>query len=281
MTKLGKFRKSLLSDDKDIVMAPPNVPAPVSVFAAMKKNAALAKHMAKAKKVTATREFDGPDGDYLANLSRVSHYTKDGSLGIVLEYRATGEGDTQGQKMVVFFSFKQTDRETVQEVQNRFFETLQLMGIDTDIEDDQLNKELNALISNQAEITLRVKTSKRGGKFISIVGLASAAKEVEATEYVEENDESHKAAMEEAEAETADEVDEWVDETAEEEVVEEEEIVEDLDPSLPSSWAGYAMVYKGTEVEVLSGDDTTMKCIVKSGVKKLVVAFSTLSPPHE
>ena len=285
MTKHGKFRKCNLDTLESINMAPPKspaksapkpagsaAPAQESVFAAMKKQGALAKHMAKAKKVVAVREFDGPDGDYLANLSRVSHYTKDGSLGIVLEYRATGEGDTQGQKMVVFFSFKQTDRETVQEVQDRFFETLQLMGIDTDIEDDQLNKELNALIANKAEITLRVKTSKNGGKFINIVGLASAAKEVAATEYVEETV---------AEEETTEVVDEETTDEWDEEVPEEEEVEEESDPALPSSWVGYAMLYKGTEVEVLEADDTAMKCVIKAGGKKLKVAFSALSPPAE
>ena len=255
-----------------------SAPPTESIFSAMKKNSALAKNMAKAKKVVAVREFDGPDGDYLANLSRVSHYTKDGTLGIVLEFRATEEGDFQGQKLVVFFSFKNSDRETVTEVQNRFFETLQLMGIETDIDDDQLDKALKGLVDTKAQITLRVKTGKQGGKFINVVGLAAAASEVADTEYVEE--ESPIVSEEEVAAEV-EAVDEWTeDEVAEEPV--EEVVEEESDPNLPSSWVGYSMVYKGNEVEVLEADDATMKCIIKGGDgKKLKVAFASLTPPTE
>ena len=247
---------------------PSNAPATESVFAAMKKQSALAKNMAKAKKVVAVREFDGPDGDYNSNLSRLSHYTKDGSLGAVLEFRCVDEGDYEGQKMVIFYSFKTTDRETVQEVQNRFFETIQLIGVSTDVEDDaELDKAINAIISSKVVITLRVKSGKKpGSKFINVVGVADAAKEIEETEYVEESTE------EEVEVPTGEEaVDEWEEETTEE--VEES--------NLPSAWVGYAMLYKGTEVEVLAANDAEMKCTVKSGTKKLIVPFSALSAPAE
>lgn len=254
-----------------------SAPPTESIFAAMKKNSALAKNMAKAKKVTAVREFDGPDGDYLANLNRVSHYTKDGALGIVLEFRATEEGDFQGQKLVVFFSFKQTERETVTEVQNRFFETLQLMGIETDIDDDQLDKALKSLIETKAQITLRVKTGKQGGKFINVVGIASAASEVANTEYVEEESPIAEEATDTAPEEP---VEEWTDEEVGAEEPVEEVVEEESDPNLPSSWVGYAMLYKNNEVEVVEANDAEMKCIIKGADgKKLKVAFSSLKPP--
>lgn len=258
---------------------PANAPATESVFAAMKKQSALAKNMAKAKKVQAVREFDGPDGDYNSNLTRLSHYTKDGSLGAVLEFRCIDEGDYCGQKMVVFFSFKTTDRETATEVQNRFFETIQLCGVSTDVEDDaQLDKAINKIIADKDVITLRVKSGKKGGKFINVVGVADAAKEIEATEYVEDTVE------EETEEVTAEEeaVDEWEEETAEEEAVEEveEETVEE-EANLPSTWVGYAMIYKGSEVEVLAANDEEMKCTIKHGTKKIIVPFSALSAPAE
>ncbi len=253
-----------------------SAPPTESIFAAMKKNSALAKNMAKAKKVTAVREFDGPDGDYLANLNRVSHYTKDGTLGIVLEFRATEEGDFQGQKLVVFFSFKNSDRETVTEVQNRFFETLQLMGIETDIDDDQLDKALKSLIETKAQITLRVKTGKQGGKFINVVGIASAASEVADTEYVEESpiaEEATDTAVEET-------VEEWTDEEVGAEEPVEEVVEEESDPNLPSSWVDYIMLYKNNEVVVVEANDAEMKCIIKGADgKKLKVAFSSLKPP--
>jgi len=258
---------------------PANAPATESVFAAMKKQAALAKNMAKAKKVQAVREFDGPDGDYNSNLTRLSHYTKDGSLGAVLEFRCIDEGDYAGQKMVVFFSFKTTDRETATEVQNRFFETIQLCGVSTDVEDDaQLDKAINKIIADKDIITLRVKSGKKGGKFINVVGVADAAKEIEATEYVEESTEE-----ETVEAATEEEaVDEWEEETTEEEAVEEvEEEAAEEESNLPSAWVGYAMVYKGTEVEVLAANDAEMKCTIKHGTKKIIVPFSALSPPAE
>lgn len=257
-------------------------PPQESIFAAMKKQGALAKNMAKAKKVVAVREFDGPDGDYLCNLNRVSHYTKVGTLGIVLEYRVIEEGEAQGQKMVIFYSFKSNEYKTIQEIQNEFYETLQLMGLETDIDDEQLDADLKKLISDRTVITVRMKTStggkSKGKKFASVVGLASAAKEVEATEYQEEvPDDQAIAEMAAAEAENAP-TDEW------EEVPEEvpEEVEEVSDPALPSSWVGYAMVYKGAEVEVLEADDTAMKCVIKSAEgKKLKVAFSSLAPPAE
>lgn len=262
-------------------MAPPkppvkssNVPPTESVFAAMKKQSALAKNMAKAKKVVAVREFDGPDGDYTSNLSRLSHYTKDGSLGAVLEFRCIDEGEYSGQKMVIFYSFKTTDRETVQEVQNRFFETIQLLGVSTDVEDDsELDKAISSIISSKDAITLRVKSGKKpGSKFINVVGVANAAEEIEETEYVEEGTEEVEEVATEVE-----EVDEWVEETTEEDTTEEEEEVEDT--NLPSAWVGYAMIYKGKEVEVLSANDPEMKCTVKDGAKKIIVPFSALSPP--
>lgn len=278
--------KKLLNKRKESSMAPTkptakptNAPATESVFAAMKKQSALAKNMAKAKKVQAVREFDGPDGDYNSNLTRLSHYTKDGSLGAVLEFRCIDEGDFCGQKMVVFFSFKTTDRETVQEVQNRFFETIQLCGVSTDVEDDaELDKAISKIIADKDTITLRVKSGKKGGKFINVVGVADAAKEIEATEYVEESD---IVDAEEEVAETEEAVDEWEEETTEEEAVEEveEEVVEES--NLPSAWVGYAMFYKGTEVEVLAANDAEMKCTIKHGTKKIIVPFSALSAPAE
>ena len=270
----------LLNQRKVSTMAPPkptNAPATESVFAAMKKQSALAKNMAKAKKVVAVREFDGPDGDYNSNLTRLSHYTKDGSLGAVLEFRCIDDGDYTGQKMVIFFSFKTTDRETVQEVQNRFFETIQLVGVSTDVEDDaDLDKAINKIITDKDVITLRVKSGKKGGKFINVVGLADAAKQIEDTDYVEE------ATEEEAEVVTEEEaVDEWEEETTEEEAVEEVEEEVEEETNLPSAWIGYAMLYKGSEVEVLDANDDEMKCTVKSGTKKIIVPFSALSAPAE
>lgn len=248
-----------------------NAPAATSIFAAMKKNATLAKHMAKAKQVQAVREFDGPDGDYPSVLSRTSHYEKDGSLGIVFEFRCT-DGEYAEQKMVIFTIFKANEYRTVQEIQDEFFEMLQLMGVETDCDDAQLDAQLKKLIDNKSEITLRVKTSKKGAKFINVVGIASAAKEVAETEYVEE------APAEEEEASTEEEaVDEWEEETAEEEAVEEEVVEEEVSP--PSAWVGYAMVYKGKEVEVLKANDKTMTVMIKYGGKEIPVRFSDLTPP--
>jgi len=282
--------KKLLNQRKVSTMSPPkpapkpaakpsNAPATESVFAAMKKQSALAKNMAKAKKVVAVREFDGPDGDYNSNLTRLSHYTKDGTLGAVLEFRCVDEGDYEGQKMVVFFSFKTTDRETATEVQNRFFETIQLCGVSTDVEDDaQLDKAIKDIIESKSVITLRVKEGKKGGKFINVVGVADAAKQIEATEYVEDSPIAD--AEEEVEANAEQKVDDWNEEEvpdAEEEAVPEEEET----PAPPSAWVGYAMVYKGTEVEVLAANDAEMKCTIKSGTKKIIVPFSALSAPAE
>ena len=278
--------KKLLNQRKASNMVPPksatkptNAPATESVFAAMKKQSALAKNMAKAKKVVAVREFDGPDGDYNSNLSRLSHYTKDGSLGAVLEFRCVDEGDYEGQKMVIFFSFKTTDRETVQEVQNRFFETIQLCGVSTDVEEDaDLDKAINKIIADKDVITLRVKSGKKGGKFINVVGVADAAKEIEATEYVEETTEE-----ETEEVPTEEEaVDEWEEETAEEEAVEEveEEAVEE-EANLPSAWVSYVMLYKGKEVTVTAANDAAMKCTIYNGTKSIIVPFSALSAPAE
>jgi len=286
-------------------MAPPkpaaktaNAPATESVFAAMKKQSALAKNMAKAKKVIAVREFDGPDGDYNSNLSRLSHYTKDGTLGAVLEFRCVDEGDYEGQKMNIFFSFKSSDRETATEVQNRFFETLQLVGVSTDVEDDaQLDKAIKDIIESKSIITLRVKSGKKpGSKFINVVGLADAAKQIEATEYAEETDDPDMAA--EVAAEEA--VDEWEEEATEEEVTEEateeevteevieeevtEEVIEEVEeetPAPPSEWVGYIMLYKGNEVTVTAANDETMKCTIDNGTKKIIVPFSALSAPAE
>lgn len=255
-----------------------NAPAATSIFTAMKKNATLAKHMAKAKQVQAVREFDGPDGDYPSVLSRTSHYERDGSLGIVFEFRCT-DGEFAEQKMVIFTSFKANEYRTVHEIQDEFFEMLQLMGVETDCDDAQLDTQLKKLIDSKSEITLRVKTSKKGAKFINVVGLATAAKEVAETEYVEEVPAEEEIVEETTEEETADE---WADETAEEEAVEGEveEVVEE-EASPPSAWVGYVMVYKGKEVEVVNADDTTMKVIIKDGVKKLIVPFSALTPPPE
>ncbi len=262
-------------------MAPPKPPvkpagpATESVFAAMRKQSALAKNIDKAKKVVAVREFDGPDGDYSTILNRVSHYLKDNVLGIILEYRVVDSEELEGQKLVLFYKFETTQYRTVQEVQNEFFETLQLMGLDTDMDDTQLDKALAKLIADKTPITIRVKTSKKGGKFSNVVGLASAAKKVEATEYVEE---TQSEAVEEETTETTEAVDEWADEETEVDVNEEDG---ELDPSLPSSWVGFAMFYKGKEVEVVAADDKTMKCTISAGGKKLTVLFSALSPPKD
>ena len=287
MTSFGRFRKELLKVSTmppkpapKTTAKPTNAPATESVFAAMKKQSALAKNMAKAKKVVAVREFDGPDGDYNSNLTRLSHYIKDGTLGAVLEFRCVDEGDYEGQKMNIFFSFKTTDRETQTEVQNRFFETLQLIGVSTDVEDDaQLDKAVKDIIEAKSIITLRVKSGKKpGSKFINVVGVADAAKQIEATEYIEDSPIAD--AEEEVEANAEQEVDDWNEEEvpeAEEEAVPEEEET----PAPPSEWVGYVMIYKGSEVTVTAANDETMKCTIDNGTKKVIVPFSALSAPAQ
>jgi len=258
---------------------PPASAAGESIFAAMRKNGRLAKHSAKAKKVVAIREFDGPDGDYSTVLTRTNHYTKDGSLGIIFEFRVTDPGEVESQKLLLYFSFKDGDYETIEEVQNRFYETLQLIGIPTDCEDAELEKMLLAIISTKQNIVLRVKTNKRGGKFCTVIGAAEGAAVVAATEYVEEG------TVEEVVEEVVEETDEWEEEVPEEEVVEEEEeaVEEEVDWTLPSSWVGYAMVYKSKEVEVISVNDDTLKCTIKDVAtnKKVIVPFTSLTPPAE
>ena len=98
----------------------------------------------------------------------------------------------------------------------------------------------------------------------------------EETEYVEERAEDV-TTVDEQLGEGTEELDEWNEEEAAEEVVEEVE----EESNLPSAWVGYAMVYKGTEVEVLAANDAEMKCTIKHGTKKIIVPFSALSAPAE
>ena len=289
---------------------PQSQPAQTSIFGEMKKVARLNKNIAKAKKVIAVRDFEGPDGDYICKLSRTSTVTKDGVMSVIFEFRVNDGSEMTGQKITIWFSFRDEEvglKRTLEEVQEEFFMTLQLLGIDTEeASEAEMDAYLSDLIKSETPVTISVYTSvsksgKSKGKSyrnFKIKGVSKTAEEVEETEYLEEDveyeeveeeveEEAEEEPTEEEEVEETEEDDEWEEEEEVEEddkwEEDEEETEEELeeDPELPSTWVGYAMVYKDEEVEVLAGDDKTMKCTIKHGKKKLIVPFSSLSMPNE
>jgi hypothetical protein len=263
-----------------------------SIFSKMKKNARLNKHMAKAKTAIAVREFDGPDGDYTCKLARSGSGEKDGAIFSIFEFHIIDEGDYESQKIVIYTSFKD---ETVglcrklEQIQDEFMVMLQLMGIDTNIDDAALEKALNKIITDETPITVRMKSSvskkdkNKTYKNASVVGVATLAKEVEDSEYEEVVEET-------VEEETVEEMEYTGDDVVPEETIEEEdwneveeEVIEEVAESAPSEWVGYALFYKETEYLVTDADDEHGKVILQHPTtkKKIKVDFSLCTPPAE
>lgn len=253
-----------------------------SIFSSMKANKRLNVNMAKAKKAIAVREFDGPDGDYYARLSRLGDYTKDNVLNAVFEFSITTEGEYAGQKAVIFFKFADNPAmgKKVEDIQTDLFVMIQLLGISTDQPEAAIDKELKKLIDDNTEIHLRVKTNAKGYKNWTVIGVASAAGEVEQEAYVTE-DEVPPEVVEEPVA-TEEEWEEVPVDTPEEEpeAVPEDEPEPEAAEWKPSDWVGYEMLYKKVPYTVIEAEDDTGKVKIRSAKgKEYRVAFDQMEAP--
>jgi len=231
------------------------------LFAAMNKNARLRKNMQKAKTVQASREFSGPDGDYPCVFKRFSTYDKDGVTNVVFEFRTTEDtGEYANEKITFFIALKDGPIRSAEEEQAHMFEMIQLMGVDTTLDDAQIEAALNELIASETIITVRMKTSKpnkdkRVFKNPSIVGVAAegqkdpdyspagAPDDAPAEDEWPEADESPIAAEETSE-------DEWGDEEAAEEFK-------------PSDAVGQECLFKGKKCILVNANNETGKCIIE------------------
>ena len=235
------------------------------LFAAMNKNARLRKNMQKAKTAQASREFSGPDGDYLCVFKRFSTYEKDGVTKVIFEFRTTEDADEYANEKITFFiSLADGAIRTAEEEQALMFEMIQLMGVDTTLDDTQIEAALNDLIASETLITVRMKTSKpnkdkRTFKNPSVIGVAAegqkdpdyspadAPDDTPAADEWPEADESPIAA-------DAAEGDEWGDEEAQE--------------FKPSDAIGQTCIYKKKSCVLVNANNETGKCIVEDPKSK-------------
>jgi len=254
-----------------------------SLFGLMQKNARLRKNMQKAKTTQAAREFSGPDGDYPCHFKRFASYEKDNVPCVIFEFRTTEDaGEFANEKIVKFFKLADGPIRTAEEEQALLFETIQLMGVNTDQDEKDIEAELNALGTSETVIDVRVKTTeskkdKRKYKNFDVVGVAAEGRSE--PEYI---DSSSSPIKTEANEDEWNEEPEAPAETTEDEWGEEPEAeAEEVHP--PSAYIDYTCSYKGAVCTIVAADDETMTVVIQNAKSKKKLAnipFDALEWPH-
>ena len=261
-----------------------------SLFGLMQKNARLRKNMQKAKTTQAAREFSGPDGDYPCVFKRFASYEKDNTPCVIFEFRTTEDaGEFANEKIVKFFRLADGPIRTAEEEQALLFETIQLMGVDTDQDEKNIETDLNNLAVTETVIDVRVKTTeskkdKKKYKNFDVVGVAAEGqKEAEYTNEEAPIEPEETATDEEwNEEETAEEAEVVPEDSTDDEWGEEEPEEAEEESFPPSAYIGYDCVYKGKECSIENADDETGTVVVKdkkTGKKLANVKFENLDWP--
>jgi len=240
-------------------------------FDVLNANARTRKHMEKAKSSIATREFDGPDGDYSCHLKRFTSFEKNNVPTVVFEFRTTeDEGEYGDRKIVLFLRIDDSGIATAEEVQETLFQYIQLMGVNTDQSQDEIESGLQTVIDYETVITVRQKTSKPkvvDGKSISYKNYSIIGSDAP-TESTEEVVEEEIEVPFEAETEELVEIPE--------EGQEESEVIN------PEDWIGYECIYKATKYIIKAANNDSRKCIlINPKTNKIIdkIAFDTLEWP--
>jgi len=260
-----------------------------SIAALMKSNARLKKNTEVAKKVVARKDYSGPEGDVVCHFTNKAVVTIDSVPAVILEFRVdgsiSGQGDYNGERISLFHKFQDDQWNTVESVQARLFEDLQLMGIDTvNVDLEGVDKLLEALRKNGSQFTLRVVKKKgkgaNSGKTYTNYRLAGIIKSTNNDYSDAQGDATNDELVDQLEA---DESDEWDDELAEVPDTPDDESSEEWKPS---DWLQCEVQYKPPKslkalvFTVVIADDTEM-CVVleRNGKKTGQIAYADLILP--
>ena len=139
----------------------------MSIFTAMAKDTRLKKNLKKSQtsvpqQQTKNSDFPGEDGDYPFIWTGFRDGDKDGVNYTVFEFSCQEEDPEEAYsfQMTIFIMFSDSKHMTVEDKQDQFFETLQLLGIETagaDIKD--VEKAVAEMLTERPAYLCSVTTS--------------------------------------------------------------------------------------------------------------------------
>jgi len=185
----------------------------MSVFETMAKNARLKKHAKRAGATTPNQriqnnDFKGEDGEYFMEFVKLNDFeTKEKVACTEFQFRllsCEGQEDLGGSMLNIFLMFKDDDYNTEEEVLEQFFQTCQLVGVETKSGDivavsNEVKEEAVGRCVKGAVVTGK---SAKKNKSLYLRGVAEAPDGADPVEVAEE-------AEEEAEEEVDAEVTDW------------------------------------------------------------------------
>ena len=236
----------------------------------MQANKTLKKNMESAKKVVPNqqkenKDFPGEDGDYHFQWVKLREWEakKDGALYCCFDLKCLDEGEVENYPMTILIGFTETAQMTIEDKQDQFFETLQLLGVETaDLDPNDMEDAVQGVINAKYTYVCSVVTSK-DKKYKNI-----RIKEILAEEWQGE--------LEEAEEEEG---------TEDVEVEESGDTDSDANPyidSLPSEWDGYQCNYGSIPgLWISNPDDDALTVDLSNDDDELVgegVSWSEITP---
>jgi hypothetical protein len=234
----------------------------MSVFEKMAKNSRLKKH---AKRAGATvpnqrinnNSFPGDDGEYFMEFIKLNDFeTKEGVACTEFQFRVLsceGQEEAAGSLLNIFLMFRDDDYNTEEEVLEQFFQTCQLVGVDTKSGDivavsNEVKEEAVGRCIRGAVVTGK---SAKKNKSLYLRGVAEAPLSSDAVEDAVEDAEEVETVEEEGEVTDWVAVGEAADE-GDEEAIDflTENGPKDEDPDDYATWSEFA-----AKCKEVSGDD--------------------------
>jgi hypothetical protein len=140
----------------------------MSIFDKMAANKTLKKNLAKAKAVVpnqqkSNEDFPGADGEYHFRWMKLREWEakKTGDLYSCFDMVCIDEGEVSKFPMGILIGFVESAAMTVEDKQEQFFETLQLLGVETaDLELSDMQKAADVVMAEEHVYLCSVTTSK-------------------------------------------------------------------------------------------------------------------------
>lgn len=267
-----------------------------SIAALMKNNARLKRNVEVAKKVVARKDYSGPAGEVVVRFAAKVVLMIESVPAVILEFRVDGDvpgqADYNGERISIFHKFQDDQWNTVESVQARLYEDLQLMGLDTiSMTTEEVDKALDAMKKASPHFTMRVIKKKGKGANASktytnyrLVGLVASQDDDyssddglqgDATDDTTDNDDVDDLPDDDdtTDSDTTDDDDddEWEDELSTDDVPSDDAASTEYQPT---DWIGYEVQYKppkavkAMKFMVTGADDKNQYVILERNGKK-------------
>ena len=222
--------------------------------------------------------FPGEDGEYLFKWTELNDFEgKDGTTYTEFVFQATADNDPEvtGKKCNIFMAWKDSEGMTMEDVQEQFYQNLQLLGIETaGVSAATIESEVKEILAKGITVKAAVVTSKKNSAFRNLFlrGTVEGGEEEDTPEDPPEAKTTKTTktskATKKAPTPSSPATDEWEAETETEE--------EDWKPSTS---IGYECVYEGKQwtVTAANDEDGTIEVEDETGDGYTEVPFSDVA----